>query len=121
MTPLRIPSIAATMNSATMPALRATRTTTCVMAKGLWPTHIVPRRESRDVKWDRTERSSYHMASTPERWSRVKAIFDAAIAVAPPARPAFVAEACGGDEDLRAEVFALLAGHDGAAGFLETP
>src|ERR1043166_8956805 len=31
MTPLRIPSIAATMNSATMPALRAKRTTTWVI------------------------------------------------------------------------------------------
>ena len=36
----------------------------------------------------------------PDQWRRVKDIFHAAIERAPLNRPAFLMEACGGDEDL---------------------
>jgi len=36
-------------------------------------------------------------------------------------RPAFIAQACSGDVELRAEVESLLAAHDGDRQFLESP
>src|SRR5262245_27126028 len=61
------------------------------------------------------------MNLTAERWARVRAIFDAAKSLDSDARAAYVAEACGGDEELRAHVEALLAGDAAAGQFLETP
>jgi serine/threonine protein kinase len=59
---------------------------------------------------------------TPERWRRVEELYDAALAQPITNRAAFLAQACGGDEDVRAEVDMLLAqrassltGHDGVA------
>jgi eukaryotic-like serine/threonine-protein kinase len=48
----------------------------------------------------------------PGRWTRVQNLFHAALEQAPARRAAFVAEACGTDADLRAEVESLLAAHD---------
>ena len=42
---------------------------------------------------------------------RAEAIFNAALAVAPAARPAFLAAECGADAELRARVERLLAAH----------
>ncbi len=47
---------------------------------------------------------------TPERWRQVTDIFHAARGRAPQAQEQFLAEACGADATLRAEVDALLAG-----------
>src|SRR5205085_6078123 len=60
---------------------------------------------------------------TPERWRRINALFDAALRLAPADREPWLREACGGDEDLRAEVVRLLAGDERAArdGFLTPP
>ncbi|HEY6291342.1 MAG TPA: protein kinase, partial [Terriglobia bacterium] len=58
---------------------------------------------------------------TPERWSRVSPIFDAALEVAPQNREAFLAEACAGDEDVLLEVKRLLAEDERAEGFLDQP
>jgi tetratricopeptide (TPR) repeat protein len=58
---------------------------------------------------------------TPEQWTRVKAVFTAALAHEPAARRAFVAEASGGDEEVRSEVERLLEADDGSSGFLEYP
>lgn len=58
---------------------------------------------------------------TPERWHHVTEIFHAARACAPERRGAFVAEACLDDADLRREVETMLAGHDAAGQFGETP
>ena len=55
----------------------------------------------------------------PERWTRVKAIFHDALARDPADRPAYLAEACGGDEDLRAELERLLEAQREAETFLE--
>lgn len=54
-------------------------------------------------------------------WSRVKMIFDTAVARSGAARAELIATACGNDEALRAQVEALLASHEGAATFLERP
>ena len=59
---------------------------------------------------------------TPERWRRVDAILQAALAVEPGRRDAVVAAACGDDEPLRLEVASLLAAHvEAADDFLERP
>ena len=57
----------------------------------------------------------------PDRWIKVKEIFQAALDRAPAERAAFVSEACGGDEALRKEVEALISsdGRDGT--FLDAP
>jgi serine/threonine protein kinase len=60
-------------------------------------------------------------AMTPERWRVVDAILKAALAWEPAERVAFVADACGDDEELRREVASLLAAHDEADEFLELP
>jgi len=58
---------------------------------------------------------------TPERWQQVKTVLHAAMGVELQVRNAFLADACAGDGVLRAEVEALLAAHDRADGFFETP
>src|SRR5438034_2829952 len=56
-----------------------------------------------------------------ERWEHVTEIFHAALASDPARREAFLADACGGDAALRAEVEALVAAHHEAGPFGETP
>ncbi|MDP1571230.1 MAG: serine/threonine-protein kinase [Vicinamibacterales bacterium] len=48
-------------------------------------------------------------AMTPERWARVQAIFEGAVALPPGGRDAYVAAECGADADLRHRVDRLLA------------
>jgi Tol biopolymer transport system component len=57
---------------------------------------------------------------TPERWTRIKEVFDAALEKEPAARGAFLDQECG-DADVRREVDSLLAAHAESDGFLETP
>lgn len=61
------------------------------------------------------------MSLRSDEWARLKELFDGARALPPDARPAYLAEACGGDEALRREVEQLLVSHDAAGSFLETP
>jgi eukaryotic-like serine/threonine-protein kinase len=56
---------------------------------------------------------------TEPDWPRVKQIFQDALERARSDRPAFVAEACGADADLRREVESLLAAQDEAGQFLD--
>lgn len=59
---------------------------------------------------------------TPERWQRVREIFDAAGARSERDRAAFLDVACGGDPGLKREVETLLASADEvSSGFLEAP
>jgi eukaryotic-like serine/threonine-protein kinase len=58
---------------------------------------------------------------TPERWERIKEIFEEALERASGERLSFVAEACNGDEDLRRRVDQLLAHDEAAQDFLERP
>lgn len=57
----------------------------------------------------------------PGELEQIKEVFYAAIAQSVERRPEFLAEACAGNESLRAEVERLLAEHDQADGFLENP
>ncbi len=57
---------------------------------------------------------------TPERWKLAKEVLGTALDRPARERAAWVAEACGGDAELRAEVESLLASHGEANGFLET-
>lgn len=56
---------------------------------------------------------------TPERWSRIKDIFATALEREPAQRATYVEQACGGDEELRAEVSSLLEAHDTPGAFIE--
>lgn len=58
---------------------------------------------------------------TPEQWSRVKDVFNAALAEDPRTRRAFVIEASRGDEAIRSEVERLLDADTAAADFIEFP
>ena len=51
----------------------------------------------------------------------IKRLFHAALEYEPSQRPAFLAQACAGDLYLRQEVEALLASHEQAETFIETP
>ena len=55
----------------------------------------------------------------PEQWARVKDVFNAALEQESSARPAFVAEASGGDDSVRAEVERLLDAQRESADFIE--
>ncbi len=58
---------------------------------------------------------------TPETWQQLKTIFQAAIELKLDERAAFLTEACAGDAGLRSRVEKLLASHDGAGAFLQSP
>ena len=57
----------------------------------------------------------------PEEWSRVKEVFAEALTLPAEARHAYLSGACAGDEALRQDVEMLLASHERAADFLESP
>ena len=61
------------------------------------------------------------VSAPPRDWSTIKALFQEAIELEPDAREAFLAQACGADADLRAEVESLLAAHDDERPFLAAP
>jgi eukaryotic-like serine/threonine-protein kinase len=60
---------------------------------------------------------------TPDRWREIGELFDAAVRIDPAGREAWLGAACGGDDDLRAEVGRLLAQDERASrvGFLTPP
>jgi serine/threonine-protein kinase len=60
---------------------------------------------------------------TPERWRQIDELFDGAVRVEPAGRDAWLRAACGGDDDLQAEVSRLLAQDEWADrdGFLTLP
>jgi eukaryotic-like serine/threonine-protein kinase len=64
----------------------------------------------------REDRASSLM--TPERWRVIDAILRASLSCEPAQRDAFVADACGDDDDLLHEVASLLAVHDRVGDFL---
>jgi serine/threonine-protein kinase len=58
---------------------------------------------------------------TPERWQQIKGLLEEALERDPPARDAFLDEACTGDSSLRAEVEALIDSHARSGDFIESP
>ena len=60
------------------------------------------------------------MNMTPEKWERIKALFEAALQQPPAKRVPFLVRLCP-EEDLRAHVKKLLADHDDAGSFLSEP
>jgi serine/threonine protein kinase/Tol biopolymer transport system component/tetratricopeptide (TPR) repeat protein len=58
---------------------------------------------------------------TSERWKEVKEIFAAALERTPKERDAFLNDVCAGDEPLRHEVESLIASHQDAGDFIESP
>ncbi len=56
----------------------------------------------------------------PDRWQRIEQLYDAALALAPQERTAFLAESCA-DVDLRSEVESLLFHAENAGEFLCVP
>ena len=60
-------------------------------------------------------------ASRVDDWRRVREVFDLALAQPRERRPAFVAEACCGEPLIRDQAIALLASHEQAGTFMESP
>ena len=58
---------------------------------------------------------------TPERWQKVKEIFDSALQYEPAQRAAFLSNACGGDDALRREVESLITSHEKDGSFIDSP
>jgi serine/threonine protein kinase len=58
---------------------------------------------------------------TPERWEKVGELFNAALELDGPERSRFLAEACAGDQELRAEVESLLTAGVAAGNFISEP
>jgi hypothetical protein len=58
---------------------------------------------------------------TPERWERLKAVFQGALVHPPSERRAWLVQACAGDHGLLQEAETLLESLDSAGGFLEEP
>jgi hypothetical protein len=58
---------------------------------------------------------------TPAQWDRLKTVFQGALDQPPASRRAWLARACGDDDDVRREAEALLESHETAGEFLEKP
>ena len=58
---------------------------------------------------------------TAEEWRRVKEVLHATLDTPPESRSAWLAQACRNDPQIRAEVESLLASHEQAGAFLQTP
>lgn len=58
---------------------------------------------------------------TPEKWQKIKQLFDAAQEISPKKRERFLQNACGDDSELKSEVEKLLGSFENAESFLESP
>ena len=56
-----------------------------------------------------------------ERWQQISKLFQAALEREPDERPAFLDQACAGDDSLRREVLSLISSHGEAGKFIESP
>jgi serine/threonine protein kinase len=61
------------------------------------------------------------MTITPQQWGQLREMFRVAIESKPQQREAYLDEACANDPLLRVEIESLLASHDRAEDFIETP
>src|SRR6266545_4627937 len=58
---------------------------------------------------------------TPERWKKLDALFHEALELEGEARAAFLAQACGDDEQLRGQAESLIAAHEREGSFMDSP
>ncbi len=58
---------------------------------------------------------------TPEKWQRMKGLFEAAQDISPDKRERFLKNACGDDGELKSEVEKLLGSFESAESFMESP
>src|SRR6266705_4966524 len=58
---------------------------------------------------------------TPERWQKVKDIFDSALRLESDHRSVFLARACGNDVELLQEVESLISAHENTGTFIDSP
>jgi non-specific serine/threonine protein kinase len=58
---------------------------------------------------------------TPERWQKIKDLFDVALETEPERRAGFLKNVCAGDAELRLEIEKLLASFEDAGEFMEKP
>jgi eukaryotic-like serine/threonine-protein kinase len=58
---------------------------------------------------------------TPQQWRRAKELFEEALEHEPQTRAAFLQNACGDDEILRAEVESLIAEEERVGDFMDAP
>src|SRR5258708_24467719 len=58
---------------------------------------------------------------SPERWRKIKELFQATVELEPHDRAAFVERACDGDEELRHEVDALVLAHEETVNLIDQP
>ncbi|MFL6228569.1 MAG: protein kinase domain-containing protein [Pyrinomonadaceae bacterium] len=58
---------------------------------------------------------------SPERWRKIEEVFQAALDLPEDERAPYISAECGGDEELREQVEALVSQHDEAGDFIETP
>src|SRR5258705_11866450 len=58
---------------------------------------------------------------TPERWQKIKEIFNSATKYRPEERGVFLSQACAGDRHLRSEVESLIASHEKTGSFIDAP
>ena len=58
---------------------------------------------------------------TPERWQQINQLYQSALELEASRRTEFLKQVCAGDEELRGEVESLLASHEQAKSFIETP
>src|SRR5215207_2028862 len=58
---------------------------------------------------------------TPERYQQIGEIYHSALELGPEQRPAFLAQACAGDEELLREVESLIASNEEAGEFIHAP
>jgi serine/threonine protein kinase/TolB-like protein/Tfp pilus assembly protein PilF len=58
---------------------------------------------------------------SPERWKQIEEVFQAALDLPEGERTGYISATCAGDAELRAQVEALVAQHDEAGDFIETP
>jgi eukaryotic-like serine/threonine-protein kinase len=58
---------------------------------------------------------------TPEQWQKVRPILECALEIEPESRPAYVDNACAGDEELRVEILSLLSEPKRSDSFLREP
>jgi serine/threonine protein kinase/tricorn protease-like protein len=58
---------------------------------------------------------------TPERYQRIGKLYHSVLELAPGERPTFLAQACDGDVELLKEIESLIASHQKAGSFIESP